>query len=134
MKRLFAALMVVVFVGLVPGPATAAAKTISVSVDPIAVATAGGASLTVRMTIACPAGYDVLEAFVYVVQGDTTSNFVPIPLVCRNQPQVYTLAVPAPDQRVWTAGTASLSGYILLGRRSETLSSSPSATLQVVVP
>jgi hypothetical protein len=134
MKRLFVALTVVFAGLLLPGPASAATKTISVSVDPIAVATAGGTSLTVRMTVACPAGYDVLEAFIYVVQGDTTSNFVGIPLECRNKPQDYTLAVPAPDQHVWTAGPASLSGYILIIRRSETLSASPSAALQVVVP
>jgi hypothetical protein len=133
MKRLFV-ILTVVFVGLIHGPVSAAEKTISVSVDPVALATAGGGSLTVRMTVACPAGYDVLEAFGYVVQGGATSSFVPIPLICRNQPRDYTLTVPAPDGHVWTAGEASLSGYILLIRRSETLSSSPSATLQVVVP
>jgi hypothetical protein len=132
-KRLFVVLALVL-VGFIPGPASATAKTISVSVDPVALATPDGASLTVRLTVACPAGYDVLEAFVYVVQGDVTSNFVSIPLRCRNQPRDYTLTVPAPDGQVWTAGQASLSGYILLLRRSETLSSSPSATLQVVVP
>jgi hypothetical protein len=38
------------------------------------------------------------------------------------------------SMQVWTAGQASLSGYILLLRGSATLSASPSATLQVVVP
>jgi len=132
MKRLFVVLAVIL-AGLVPGPVSAASKTISVTVDPVAQATAGGASLTVHLTVSCPAKYHVLEAFVYVAQGGSSSNFVSIPLLCRNRPREYTLTIPTPEGQAWAAGEASLSGYILLQRKSKTLSSSPTATLQVVV-
>ena len=116
-------------------PASAApTQAITVSVESIAVASADGTSLTVRLTVSCPANYTVLEAFLYVVQGGQQSNFVGIPLSCRPHGRQYTLTVPALGGLTWSAGEASLSGYILLERKSTTLSASPAASLQIVFP
>jgi hypothetical protein len=135
MKRLFLLAAAVLAAVLFATPVHAAPQTtITFSADPIAVATADGTSLTVRVTVGCPANHEVLEAFVYVTQAGAQSNFVGIPLMCRPKGQEYTLTVPAPEGQVWTAGPASLSGFVLLVRKSETLSASPGATLEIVVP
>jgi hypothetical protein len=135
MKRLFLLAAAVLAAALLASPAhSAVPTTITFSADPVAVATADGTSLTVKMTVGCPANYQVLEAFVNVTQAGTQSNFVGIPLLCRPRGQEYTLTVPAPEGQVWTAGAASLSGFVLLIRKSETLSASPVAPLEIVVP
>ncbi len=135
MKRLLVAVLVSVAALLSVVPASAApTQTITFTAEPVAVATADGTSLTVRTTVGCPANYNVLEAFVYVVQGGQQSNFVGIPLTCRPRGQNYALTVPAPAGQAWVEGEASLSGFVLLERKSTTLSASPVAPLQVVIP
>jgi hypothetical protein len=134
MRRLCVAVLVAATV-LLGVPAHAAPEqTITFTVDPVAVATADGASLTVQVTVSCPANYQVLEAFVYVTQGSVQSTFVGIPLTCRPKGQQYTLTVPAPEGQAWAEGPASLSGFVLLERKSNTLSTSPTAPLQIVIP
>jgi hypothetical protein len=134
MRRLCVAVLVAAAL-LLGVPAQAAPEqTITFTVDPVAVATADGRSLTVHVTVSCPANYRVLEAFVYVTQGGVQSTFVGIPLTCRPKGQEYTLTVPAPEGQAWVEGPASLSGFVLLEHKSETLSTSPVAPLQVVTP
>jgi hypothetical protein len=100
----------------------------------VAIAAADGTSLAVDVTVSCPANYQVLEAFVYVTQGGVQSTFVGIPLTCRPKGQQYLLTVPAPEGQAWVEGPATLSGYVLLVRKAETLSASPVAPLQIVIP
>ena len=134
MRRLCVAVLVAAAL-LLGVPAQAAPEqTIAFTVDPVAVATADGRSLTVHVTVSCPANYRVLEAFVYVTQGGVQSTFVGIPLTCRPKGQEYTLTVPAPEGQAWVEGPASLSGFVLLEHKSETLSTSPVAPLQIVTP
>jgi hypothetical protein len=134
MRRLCVAVLVAAAV-LLGVPAQAAPEqTITFTVDPMAVATADGRSLTVHVTVGCPANYRVLEAFVYATQGGVQSTFVGIPLTCRPKGQQYTLTVPAPEGQAWVEGPASLSGFVLLERKSETLSTSPVTPLQIVIP
>ena len=134
MRRLCVAVLVAAAV-LLGVPAQAApVQTITFTVDPMAVATADGRSLTVHVTVSCPANYRVLEAFVYATQAGVQSTFVGIPLTCRPKGQPYTLTVPAPEGQAWVEGPASLSGFVLLERKSETLSTSPVTPLQVVIP
>jgi hypothetical protein len=135
MKRLVLPVLVAAAL-LSVAPTSAAAPTtgITFSVDPIAVASADATSLTVRVIVACPANYTVLEAFVYVTQGGQQSNFVGIPLTCRPRGTEYELTVPALGGAAWTAGPASLSGFVLLERKGTTLSTSPTETLTIVTP
>lgn len=134
MKRLVLPVLVAAAL-LSAAPATAAVEPqITFSVDPVAVASPDATSLTVRVTVACPANYRVLEAFVYVTQGDQQSNFVGIPLTCRPRGTEYELTVPAPGGGAWTEGPASLSGFVLLERKGTTLSTSPTATLSIDFP
>jgi hypothetical protein len=116
-------------------PAEAAPeRTITFTVDPVAVAATDGKSLSVHVTVGCPPNHQVLEAFVYVTQVGVQSTFVGIPLTCRPKGQEHTLIVPAPTGQTWVEGPASLSGFVLLIFKSETLSASPVAPLQVVIP
>jgi hypothetical protein len=108
MRRLCVAVLVTATM-LLGVPAQAAPdQTITFTVDPVAVATADGASLTVQVTVGCPANYQVLEAFVYVTQGSVQSTFVGIPLTCRPKGQQYTLTIPAPEGQAWAEGPATL--------------------------
>ena len=133
MRRLYMTVLVAAaLLSVVPAPA--AAQAITFTVEPVAVATPDGTTLTVRATVGCPANYSVLEAFVSVTQGDQSSNFVGIPLKCRPHGQEYALTVPAAEGRAWAEGGASLSGFVLLERKSTTLSASPVAPLQIVIP
>jgi hypothetical protein len=134
MRRLCVAVLVAATVLLAVPAQAAPEQTITFTVDPVAVATADGASLTVQVTVSCPANYQVLEAFVYVTQGSVQSTFVGIPLTCRPKGQQYTLTIPAPEGQAWAEGPASLSGFVLLVRKAETLSTSPTAPLQIVIP
>jgi hypothetical protein len=135
MKRFCVTLLIAAAL-LLPVPPASAAVTrgITFSADPVAVASADGTSLTVRVTVACPANYTVLEAFVYAAQGGQQSNFVGIPLTCRPRGTEYELTVPAPVGAVWAEGPASLSGFVLLERKGTTLSTSPTATLNIDIP
>jgi hypothetical protein len=134
MKRFCMALLIAMALLPMPPASAAMTKGITFSVDPVAVASPDATSLSVRVTVGCPANYDVLEAFVYVTQGDRQSNFVGIPLTCRPRAREYELTVHAPEGQTWAEGTASLSGYVLLERKSTTLSLSPGAALNVVIP
>ena len=61
MRRLCVAVLVAATL-LLGVPAQAAPEqTITFTVDPVAVATADGASLTVQVMVGCPANYQVLE-------------------------------------------------------------------------
>jgi hypothetical protein len=116
-------------------PAQAAAKrAITFTVDPVAEATVDGTSLTVQVTVGCPPNYEVLEAFGYVVQDGVESDPVYFPLTCRHKGRDYTLTVRAPEGQTWADGPAYLSGYVLLERKSDLLSVSPVARLEIVIP
>jgi hypothetical protein len=135
MKRLVLPVLVAAaLLSAVPTSAAAPTTGITFSVDQVAVASPDGTSLTVRVTVACPANYSVLEAFVYVTQGGQQSRFVGIPLTCRPRGTEYELTVPAPEGGVWSEGPASLSGFVLLERKGTTLSTSPTAPLTVMTP
>lgn len=107
-----------------PGPVQA-------SVAPEASLVDGGAAVLVDVIVSCAGGSDVLEAFVYVTQGDQQSQFVPIPVRCGGRARSYTVRVPAPAGTAFQAGRASVSGYILVDRQGTVTSASPSQTITI---
>jgi hypothetical protein len=134
MRRLCVAVLIAATVPFGVPAQAAPEQTITFTVDPVAIAAADGTSLAVDVTVSCPANYQVLEAFVYVTQGGVQSTFVGIPLTCRPKGQRYPLTIPAPEGQAWVEGPATLSGYVLLVRKAETLSTSAGAPLQIVIP
>jgi hypothetical protein len=81
--RLCVVVLVVAALLSVAPASVAATKEITFSGEPVAVAPADGTTLTVRVTVSCPANHSVLEAFIYVVQSGQQNNFVGIPLAER---------------------------------------------------
>ena len=91
----------------------------------------GGAAVIVRVSVSCAGGSDVLEAFVYVTQDGAQSPFTPIPVRCGGPARTYAVRVPAPAGFTFHTGSAAASGYVLVDKRGNVTSASPSATLTV---
>ena len=109
-------------VGARPGPVQA-------SIAPQAMLVEGGDAVLVGVTVRCAGGSDVLEAFVYVSQDGQQSAFVPIPVRCGGRARTYVVRVPAPEGFAFHAGTASASGFVLVDKKGNVTSASPSQTL-----
>jgi hypothetical protein len=111
--------------GARPGPVEA-------SIAPEAALVDGGAAVLVSATVKCAGGSDVLEAFVYVTQDGQQSQFVPIPVRCGGRARTYIMRVPAPEGTTFHAGEASASGFVLVDKKGNVTSASPSLTLTVL--
>ena len=109
-------LLVVVTLALALAPATARSaprSAFAAEIEKKATLVEGGAAVLVRIAVTCPAGSEVLESFVYVVQDGNTSNFAPVPVACDSTSRTYTVRVNATDFR-FERGKARASGYVLL--------------------
>jgi hypothetical protein len=91
----------------------AAQETLSIHVDRKATLIDGGQAVDLRVTVTCPAGATVLEAFLYVVQDGNQSNFAPLQPVCDGTAHAFTVRVHAADSPL-RGGKAQVSGYLLL--------------------
>lgn len=94
------------------GPATAQ-ETLSIQVHRKATLVDGGRSVDLRVTVTCPAGATVLEAFVYLVQDGNQSQFAPLQPVCDGAEHVFVVRANAGDV-LFHRGKAHVSGYLLL--------------------
>lgn len=110
--------------GVRPGPVQASVSSDATLVD-------GGTAVLVDVTVRCAGGSDVLEAFVYVTQDGQQSQFVPIPVRCGGRARTYTVRVPAPEGTTFHAGTASASGFVLVDKKGNVTSASPSQALTI---
>ena len=89
-------------------------QAVSVQVDPIARAIAGGQTLLVTVEVTCEPGFEVLEAHVSAQQEGATSTFAGISgVVCDGKPHVHKVRVHALDGQ-FSRGTASVSAFLLL--------------------
>jgi hypothetical protein len=110
--------------GAEPGPVQA-------SIAPQATLIEGGNAVLVSVTVRCAGGSEVLEAFVYVTQDERQSNFVPIPVRCGGKARTYVVRVPAPEGFTFHTGSASASGFVLVNKKGNVTSASPSQTLTI---
>ena len=107
------ATVVVVAAVVALGSATVASAAVSAEIAKKGDIIQGGAAVLVDVTVACSAGSEVLEAFVYVVQDGNTSQFAGLPVVCDGTAQTVTVRVPTLEMPFQT-GKARASGYVLL--------------------
>ena len=107
-----------------PGP-------IHASIAPQATLIDEGAAVLVSVTVSCAGGSDVLEAFVYVTQDSQQSPFTSVPIRCGGGARTYSVRVPAAEGTVFHAGTASASAYVLVDKKGNATSASPSQTLTI---
>lgn len=127
-----AVVCLVAFFSLSASPASAARPgPVEASIAPEATLVDNGAAVLVSVTISCAGGSDVLEAFVYVTQDAQQSPFTPIPVRCGGHARTYTVRVPAPEGTLFHVGTASASGYVLVDKKGNVTSASPSQTLVI---
>lgn len=130
-KFAVAVLAATVIAVLVAPGATARPGPVQASTAPEATLVDGGAAVLVDVTVRCAGGSDVLEAFVYVTQDGQQSQFVPIPIRCGGKARTYTVRVPAPEGTTFHVGTASASGFVLVDKKGNVSSASPTQTLTV---
>jgi hypothetical protein len=75
---------------------------------------AGGNALMVPIEVQCSARWEVLEAFVSIVQNSTQSANAPIPVDCgMDRPRHYNVQVNA-GQTPFEQGEATATAYVLL--------------------
>ena len=93
--------------------APAAAQGLALDVAKKAHLVGGGETALVVVTAECPAGGELLEAFVYLNQDGHSTQFGGINIPCDGEPHTVTASVTALDFTLHP-GKASASGYMLL--------------------
>jgi hypothetical protein len=99
--------------GVLLVPRAAAQETLGIQIDKKATLVDGGPAVQVHGTVTCPAGAEVLEAFLYVIQDGNQSQFASLQPVCDGTPQPFTVLAQAVGF-VFHRGKAQVSGYLLL--------------------
>jgi hypothetical protein len=115
MQALRSALFGAVLAVLWGAPTAALANAVIVEISRVGTRLDRGAFVELDVTVTCRTGRIVLEAFVYIVQSGSQSQFAPIPVTCRSYPRTYIVKVPAGETPL-TRGAANASAYVLLER------------------
>ena len=132
MWRAIAACLGCLFLLAAVAPASLASPgSVQASIAPEATLVDEGAAVLVSVTVSCAGGSDVLEAFVYVTQDGQQSPPTPISIRCGGRARTYTVRVPAAEGTVFHPGSASASGYVLVDKKGDTTSASPSQALTI---
>jgi hypothetical protein len=129
MPRPLRALVVLLGLGvLLLAPRAAAQEALAVAISPTARLLQGGKAVAVQVTVTCPTGAEVLEAFLYVTQDGNQTPFVSFQPICDDTPHTFTVRAQADGFR-FHVGQAQVSGYVLLTSGAST-SPSQTVTLQ----
>jgi hypothetical protein len=114
MARSLRILVVLVGVlGVLVVPRAAAQGSLAFEVAKKATLIDGGQAVELQVTVTCPTGGVVLEAFVYVTQDGNESQFAPVQPICDGTPHNFTVRAHALDF-LFHRGKARASGYLLL--------------------
>jgi hypothetical protein len=106
-------------------PRAAAQETLVVEIAPTARLIQGGKAVVVQVTVTCPAGAEVLEAFLYVTQDGNQSQFASFQPICDDTPHTFTVRAQAVGFR-FHVGEAQVSAFVLL---ASGVSTSPGQTV-----
>ena len=113
MKRLLSLFVVAGALAMLPPASALAQDVLTGQSAKKATLVDDGQAVLVTVTVTCPSGGELLEAFVYVVQDSNTSQFAGLPVVCDGTAQTVTVRVAALETPFHT-GKARVSGYVLL--------------------
>jgi hypothetical protein len=80
---------------LLLAPRAAAQETLVVEIAPTARLIQGGKAVVVQVTVTCPAGAEVLEAFLYMTQDGNQSQFAAFQPICDDTPHTFTVRAQA---------------------------------------
>ena len=87
MARPLRILVVLIGLGaLLLGPRAAAQEALAVEIAPTARLIQGGKAVVVQVTVTCPTGAEVLEAFLYVTQDGNQGQFASFQPIFDGQP------------------------------------------------
>jgi hypothetical protein len=128
MARPLRILIVLIGLGaLLLAPRATAQEALAVEIAPTARLIQGGKAVAVQVTVTCPTGAEVLEAFLYVNQDGNQGQFASFQPICDGTPHTFTVRARAVSFR-YHVGEATVSGYVLL---TSGASSSPTQTVQL---
>jgi hypothetical protein len=126
MARPLRILVVLIGLGtLLLAPRAAAQETLAVEIAPTARLLQGGKAVAVQVTVTCPTGAEVLEAFLYVNQDGNQGQFASFQPICDDTPHTFVVRASAVGFR-YHVGEAQVSAFVLL---SSGASTSPSQTV-----
>ena len=110
---------------LLLAPRAAAQESLAVDIAPTARLVKGGKAAVVQVTVTCPTGAEVLEAFLYVNQDGNQGEFAFFQPICDGTPHTFMVRAQAVGFR-YHVGEATVSGYVLLTSGAST---SPTQTV-----
>src|SRR4030095_6270690 len=109
--HILAALMGMLAVLLMPR--AVAQETLAIEVARKATSVDGGQAVELQVTVTCPAGAEVLEAFLYVTQDGNQSPFAFFQPVCDGVPHTFPVQIQAATGFAFQQGRTQVSGYLL---------------------
>jgi hypothetical protein len=128
MARPLRILIVLIGLGaLLLAPRAAAQEAPVVEIAPTARLLQGGKAVAVQVTVTCPTGAGVLEAFLYVNQDGNQGQSASFQPICDGTPHTFTVRAQANGFR-YHVGEAQVSAYVLLTSGAST---SPSQAVTV---
>jgi hypothetical protein len=115
MARTLRILVVLIGLGaLLLAPGAAAQEALAVEITPTARLLQGGKAVAVQVTVTCPTGATVLEAFLYVNQDGNQGEFASFQPICDDTPHTFIVrAEPGLGFR-YHVGEAQVSAFVLL--------------------
>jgi hypothetical protein len=129
MARPLRILVVLIGLGtLLLAPRAAAQEALAVEIAPTARLIRGGKAVVVQVTVTCPTGAEVLEAFLYVNQDGNQGQFASFQPTCDGNPHTFMVPAQAGDFR-YHVGQATVSAFVLLTSGAST-SPTQTVTLQ----
>ena len=115
MARPLRILVVLIGLGaLLLAPRAAAQETLAVEIAPTARLLQGGKAVAVQVTVTCPTGAEVLEAFLYVNQDGTQGQFASFQPICDGSPHTFTVRAEPQSGFRYHVGEAQVSAFVLL--------------------
>jgi hypothetical protein len=126
MARPLRILVVLVGLGaLLLAPRAAAQESLAVEFAPTARLLQGGKAVAVQVTMICPTGAEVLEAFLYVNQDGHQGQFASFQPICDDTPHTLVVRAQADGFR-YHVGEATVSAFVLVTSGAST---SPTQTV-----
>jgi hypothetical protein len=106
-------------------PRAAAQEAPVVEIAPTARLLQGGKAVAVQVTVTCPTGAEVVEAFLYLNQDGNQGQFASFQPICDDTAHTFTVRAQADGFR-YHVGEAQVSAFVLL---SSGASTSPGQTV-----
>ncbi len=126
MARPLRILVILIGLGaLLLAPRAAAQEALAVEIAPTARLLQGGKAVAVQVTVTCPTGAEVLEAFLYVNQDGNQGQFASFQPICDDTPHTFVVRAPANGFR-YHLGEATVSAFVLVTSGAST---SPTQTV-----